>query len=134
MRRTLLSILAALSGVSWSSAEIIAQWNFNSPSPDAKTSTGTQEPCVGTGKATLVGGVSGAYANGSAKDPASSDNSGWSIASYPAQGSGNKTAGVQFSVSTAGYSNIQVAWQHRVSASASKYCRLQYSIDDLSFY
>lgn len=134
MKRTFLICLAALLVDRSTSAEIIAQWNFNSPIPDGKTSAGTLEPGIGGGKATLIGGVTGTYATGSTNDPATSDNSGWNTSSYPTQATGNKTAGVRFGVSTAGYSNIQIDWDHRVSATASKYCRLQCSSDGVNFY
>src|SRR5256885_718017 len=115
-------------------ADVIAQWNFNSLPPDAATSTGTNRPSVGTGTASLTGGTTATWATGSTNDPAtSSDDSGWNTATYPAQGNGDKTAGVQFNVSTLGYSNIVVRWDHRVSSSASRYYRFQYSADGSAF-
>jgi hypothetical protein len=115
-------------------ADIIAQWNFNSVTPDSDTGTGTNRPSVGVGTATLVGGTTATYAAGSTNDPATStDDSGWNTSHYPGQGTGNKTAGVQFNVSTLGYSNIVVRWDHKVSSSATKFCRLQYSTDGANF-
>ena len=115
-------------------AATIAQWNFNSAPPDASTSTGTNAPSTGTGTAALIGGVTATWATGSTNDPATSaDDSGWNTAHYPAQSAGNKTGGVQFNVSTLGYSNIVVRWDHRVSSSASKYYRFQYSTDGSTF-
>ncbi len=113
----------------------LAQWNFNSSPPDANTATGTTTPSAGSGTATLVGGASGTFVSGAASDPASggTDNSGWNTASYPAQGTGNKTAGVKFTVNTTGYRNITITWEHRLSATASKYARLQYSTDGVNF-
>ena len=49
------------------------------------------------------------------------------------QGTSNKTAGVQFNVSTLGYQNILLAWEERHSDTASKYTRLQYSTDGVNF-
>jgi len=66
------------------------------------TSTGTNRPSVGNGTASLIGGTTATWATGSTNDPATStDDSGWNTAAYPAQGGNNKTAGVQFGVSTA---------------------------------
>jgi hypothetical protein len=103
-------------------ADLIAQWNFN----------GSVAPCYGLGTAALIGGTTGTFAGGCTNDP-SAGNQGWNTAHYPAQGTNNKTAGVQFNVSTLGYSGIVIRWDHRVSNSASKYCRLQYAADGSNF-
>lgn len=114
--------------------DIITQWDFDSNPPDNTTSTGTNVPSIGTGTALLIGGVTATFATGGTNDPApSADDTGWNTRSYPAQDSDNKTAGTEFHVSTLALSNIVVRWDHKVSASASKYCRLQYSTDGLSF-
>ena len=123
-----------LFGLLTAQADIVAQWNFNSIPPDSLPTTGTTNPAVGGGTATLIGGVTGGFSNGSTNDPASStDDSGWQTSGYPAKETGNKTAGVQFNVSTIGYSNIVVRWDHRVTSTASKYYRLQYSTNGSSF-
>ncbi len=113
---------------------VIAQWNFNSAPADANTGTGTLSPSTGGGTAT-TDGVTTLFFGGSASDPANSgsDNSAWSTASYQSQGTGNKTAGIVLTVSTAGKQNIVVNWDQRVSGSASKYYRLQYSTNGTSF-
>ncbi len=115
---------------------LIAQWNFNSPTPDANTTSGTTVPSVGVGSALLVDGTSQTFASGSSTDPAAagSDNSAWNTSSYPAQGTGNKTAGVRFDVSTAGHRNIQIRWDQRESGTGSKYVRLQYSTNGVYFF
>jgi len=110
---------------------VFAQWNFNSVTPDGDTTTGTTAPSLGNGTASMVGGVT---ANGSgfatgnvALDPAgSTDNSAWNTTSYPASGN-NKTAGVQFAVSTVGIQNIVVSWTRQSSKTGGKYFRPQYS-------
>ena len=113
----------------------VAQWNFNSTSPDANTATGVTTPSTGSGTAALVGGTSATFAGGTSSDPASTgtDNSRWSTASYPAQGTGEKTAGAAFAVSTVGYTNVIVSWEQQSSAGGSKYAILQYSIDGTTF-
>ena len=60
-------------------------------------------------------------------------NNAWNTTTYAAQGTGNKTAGVQFNVSTLGHANIVVRWDQRLSNSAGKYYRLQYSTDGITF-
>jgi len=115
-------------------AAVIAQWNFNSRPPDANTRTGSISPSLGTGTAVVVGGVSQTFFTGSSIDPAGgSDNSGWSISSFPPQGTGNKLAGVQFNVSTLDKRNIMITWAQQVSPTASRYSRLQYSTNRSDF-
>jgi len=114
---------------------VIAQWNFNSTPPDGMVATGTSNPSLGIGTASLVGGATATFATGDTSlDPAgSTDNSGWNTATYPAQGTGNKTRGAQFAVSTAGKQNIVVAWSSESPSTGSKYGRLQYSTNGINF-
>ncbi len=114
-------------------AATITQWDFNSVPPDGATTTGTLTPAVGAGTATLGGGITATFATGSPGDTAPSDDSGWNTAAYPAAGTGNKTAGPQFAVSTAGYMDITVAWEQRHSNTASKFVRAQYTTDGVNW-
>lgn len=115
--------------------EVIAQWNFNSAPPDGVTTTGTTLPSIGSGTASLFGGTTATFAGGdSSLDPAgSTDNSGWNSSAYPTQGTGNKTRGVQFNVSTVGRQNIVVSWTSQCSNTGSKYARLQYTTNGTDF-
>src|ERR1051325_2567310 len=120
-------------------ADIIAQWNFNSAPPDSDIGTGSITPSIGSGTASMIGGVTppstGEFSTGSTNDPASStDDSGWQTSHYPAQETGDRTAGVQFNVSTVGYSNIVVRWDQRVTSTASKYFSFQYTTNGNTFY
>src|SRR6185369_14549437 len=45
----------------------------------------------------------------------------------PAATANNKTAGVRFDVSTAGWQKINIRWDQRPSGTASRYVRLQYT-------
>src|SRR5258708_3354387 len=115
-------------------ADVIAQWTFNSVPPDADNATGTNLPAIGSGSASVLGPITATYSDGGTNDPASgTDDSGWATTHYPSQGTSNKIAGVQFNVSTLDYSNIVVRWDQRVTGSASKYYRLQYSTDGSTF-
>jgi endonuclease/exonuclease/phosphatase family metal-dependent hydrolase len=111
---------------------IIAQWNFNSVTPDGNTTTGTIVPSVGSGTATAIGGVAPSFVGGDATlDPAPvTDNSAWTTTTYPASTANNKSAGVQFSASTAGKQNVVVSWSQRSSNTGGKYFRLQYSTNN----
>jgi len=109
-------------------SSVIAQWNFN----NTNVSLTSPPPSIGTGTAALVGGTTSAWFSGSSTD-ANSPNNAWNTMNYPAQGTGNKSAGAQFNVSTLGYENIVVRWDQRVSNTGSKYARLQYSTNGTSF-
>jgi endonuclease/exonuclease/phosphatase family metal-dependent hydrolase len=108
---------------------VIAQWNFNSATPDANTASGSTAPAVGSGTAATVGGISASFVGGDAVlDPAPvADNSAWTTTTYPAATANNKSAGVQFSVSTVGKQNLVISWSQRSSNTGGKYFRLQYS-------
>ena len=114
---------------------VIAQWNFNSIVPDTNNATGVTTPSVGSGTAALVGGATATFATGDPTlDPAGSiDNSGWNSATYPAQGTGDRTRGVQFNVSTSGRQNILVTWATLDSNTGSRYSRLQYTTNGSTY-
>jgi hypothetical protein len=138
MRKLLLAACFTVSAFHFARADLIAQWNFNSVPPDGQPTTGTNVPSVGTGTASLIGnvmpGTPNEFSTGGTNDPASSsDDSGWQTSNYPAAGTGDKTGGVQFNVSTVGYSNIVIRWDQRVTSTASKYYRLRYSTNGNAF-
>ncbi|MFQ3684326.1 MAG: hypothetical protein SNJ51_18835, partial [Roseiflexus sp.] len=95
-------------------ATIITQWTFNSPVPDGSTATGTTDPAIGSGTAALIGGVTATFASGDASggstDPATGDDSAWNTTTYAPQGTGDRTRGVQFAVSTVGFQNIRFSF------------------------
>jgi hypothetical protein len=111
----------------------IAQWDFNTGD-----GLGTSNAAIALTSATasLVGGTAATIASGSgSSDPftPSANNTRWSTKTYPAATVGNKTAGVQFAVSTVGYTNVIVSWEMVGSATASKYVILQYSTNGTDF-
>src|SRR6185436_888456 len=128
MWRAILSLLLLTAVNFRASADTLIQWNFNSDPPDGSSSTGTLVPSTGAGTASVVGGATSAYFGGATTDGAA-DNTALSTSSYPAQGTGNKTRGVQFNVSTLGFESIVISWQQRNTATSTKYTRVQYSID-----
>jgi hypothetical protein len=111
---------------------VFAQWNFNSVTPDGSTTTGSTAPSVGSGTATAIGGIAASFVGGDAiLDPApAADNTAWTTTTYPASTANNKSAGVQFAVSTAGKQNITISWSQRSSNTGGKYFRLQYSTNN----
>jgi len=132
MRNSVVLALVVLAASS--QAAVITQWNFNSTSPDATSTTGSTDPSTGAGLASLIGGTTSTFASGfGSTDPAASDNTAWNSAGYTAQGTGSGTAGVRFAVSTAGKKDIVVSWDDRHSATASGYTQLQYTTDGTNF-
>ena len=136
MKKTILPILiATLSLVNLNSANaaIIAGWDFNSTIPDALTTTGTTSPSVGAGTITLVGGTTAIFATGSTADTSTTtDNSRYSVVGFPALATGNKTAGIQFDVSTVGFTDISFAYGIRHSNTAANTHSLLYTLNRLA--
>lgn len=134
LRTAALALTLGLSATA--QADVITQWNFNSSPADSSLSTGTTLPSVGMGTASLLG-VSGTFAsgaaNGGSSDPATADNSGWQTTGYAAQGTGDKTRGVQFAVSTVGFEAITVSYDLRHSNTSARHELFQYSLDGLNF-
>ena len=103
MRHSLtLAVLTAATVAGAAGADVITQWNFEAQTFAASTGTGT---------ASLVGGVSNTFATGFAGAGTFALNT----TTYAAQGTGDRTRGVQFSGSTAGYDSITLAWNERHS-------------------
>lgn len=106
--------------------EIIAQWNFN-----GLTDAAAPTPSLGAGTAALLGGVNGSFASGAgSSDPATTGDSGWNTAGFPAQGQSPRTAGVQFTVDTTGYGQIRFRFDTRASNTASRRGVVQFSTDN----
>lgn len=108
----------------------LALWDFN----DTNAPASAPPPVAGSGSAWLVGGVSASYAGGApANAAAGQTNAGWNTTGYPAQGTSNKQAGVEFRVSTAGQERVLVTWEARASNTGSKHARLQYTVNGADF-
>jgi hypothetical protein len=139
-------------------ADVLAQWNFNFPlsattdQSDDSVLTGTNAPCIGSGTLSLIGGVqfgASGYDSGSPNCPPcdpfylttgnnpktgpNTNNSAIMVTNYPAGNAENLMAGFEISFSTVGYTNISISWEQRESQRASRYHRLQYSVDGVNF-
>jgi hypothetical protein len=137
---TVLSTAAFTTFSTTAQALTLTQWNFNSPTPDGNASTGTITPNIGSGTASLIGGTTATFAsgdaNGGSTDPITgspTDDSGWNVTGFPAQGTANKTAGVQFLVSTVGQQNIVITFDQRHSNSVANAFQFQYTLDGSSY-
>lgn len=131
MRMCLVACLI-LGSVNKSNADVITGWNFNSVTPDANTTTGTNAASVGTGTASVIGGTTASFATG-AGTIGGTDNSGWNITTFAAQGTGSGTRGVQFTGSTAGFTNITLDMDLRMSGTASRFFQLQATSDGTTY-
>lgn len=137
LTKTLLAAASLSLMLSAAHADVLTQWNFNSALPDGNLGTGSTLPSTGVGTASLLGGTTATFAsgaaNGGSSDPAPSDNSGWNVTAFAAQGTGDLTRGVQFAVSTEGYTDIVVSWDQRHSNTAARHVQFQYTLDGASF-
>lgn len=112
-KQLLLSAALGLASSLAFASQIVTQWNFDDD---------TLNPSLGSGTASNIGGTTTAFAAGS-------PGRGWNTSSYPSQGVGSGTAGVQFFVSTAGFTDVQVSFDHRASGTASRWAQLDYTLD-----
>jgi hypothetical protein len=126
------SSVATLTLISTPSTRL-ARWGFNGNLKSATSPVPSETvESASAASASLVGGATATFAGGTFSDPAQANgeiNDGWGSSGYPAASANNKTAGVQFNVSTEGYKNIFITWEQRNSSTGSKYARLQYSPD-----
>ncbi len=125
-------LLTTLATITYSQT-VITQWNFNSVPPDGATATGSISPSTGAGTLVNTSGAAATFASGIAgngsSDPAATDNTGWSLTGWPAQGTNNKTIGIRFAVSTAGHTGISVTFDLRHSNTGPRHLTLQYTTD-----
>jgi len=135
MKSFALATLVALSALGNAHADVFTQWTFNSTTPDGNTGTGSVLASVGSGSLSLFGGVTSPSFNSGAgsSDLAASDNSGWQTTTYAAQGTGNKTRGIEIKASSVGFENVVFSYDLRHSNTSSRYELAQYSLDGVNF-
>jgi hypothetical protein len=124
-------------------AAILTQWNFNAP--PAGVDSGTLAPSTGSGTASLAGSTTFIFSEGDdwvrdstvpgtgSTDPFAGDDSSWDTTTYPDVTANNKTAGVQFNVSTMGQQNVKVSFDQGFGTKSSKYAQFQYSLNGMDF-
>lgn len=100
------------------SQDVITHWDFEG---DVLT------PSIGEGIAENIGNTSSAFASGNG------GGRGWNTSSYPEQSTNSGEAGVQFLVSTLGYQNIVIDFDHRSSGTASRWAQIHYTTDGTSW-
>jgi hypothetical protein len=135
---TSLATLLAAGVISAQGQTTISLWDFNGAS--ATTVPGGENsptPSIGTGTASLIGGVTAAasfgsgVANGGSTDPVPTApaNYAWQTTTYPAATANNLSAGVQFLVSTVGYQDIRLTFDIRHSNTSSRYEGVTYTLN-----
>jgi hypothetical protein len=133
MKRKSLLILPLLALASTTHAATIAQWNFNSTTPDGNVATGILTPNIGSGTATLVGGTTSTFASGDtsggSSDPATGDDSARNLTTFATQATGDLSRGAEFLVSTVGFTDIEISFDLRFSNTASRHAAVQYTTD-----
>ena len=98
-------------------ATVITEWNFNDSD---------LLPDTGTGTIGLIGGLANdGFNTGYSVNPGM----GWSTTGFPAQGTGNLTAGIQIEFSTEGFQNINLAWVIRHSNTSPNRSVMFYTLD-----
>lgn len=122
------SIGAALSVAS---AGTLSFWNFN-----IATNPVSPEVYYGIGAASLAGTTNGFFATADDANDPGDPTKYWGTASYPpnpASAATNKTHGVRFDASTVGLRNVNVQLSTRLTTTASKHSRLQFTTDGTTF-
>ena len=108
---------------------VLVGWDFNG-------SFNTTNPVASQGSSAAVASlvsVVGFSNNIASGLDFGSPNNAWGTSTYPNQGTSNKQAGVQFKVSTAGFKDISVSFDQRITATGSRYTRLQYTTNGTSY-
>ena len=117
-------------------AAAAVEFNFNSTTDDADPATGSLGASQGTGTFALIGGATstfGTVGGGRTSDPAAADDSQLRVRTLPAIDAENRNVGVELTVDTTGYENLILKWDQYNSRTASRYWRVQYSIDGASW-
>lgn len=127
-----MALMLVFSVNSWGQT-VITQWDFNGiTAGDVSTAI----PSEGSGVLTLIGGTThpatGDSGSGSS-DPVSSGNKAFQTTTYPAQGLNSATAGIQLAVSTAGFEDISLSFDLRLSNTASRWIQVWYTLNGTDY-
>jgi hypothetical protein len=106
----------------------VAQWTFNSAGPPfgpIVADTGTPADRLSAIGVTTASFVSGTGSS----DPTTETNLALNLTGFPAQGTAHRSAGIQFSVDTTGYSNLVLTFDQQNTPNASGQQAVQYSLN-----
>lgn len=136
MKKLSLIVLAAVAMMAAPAhADVVTQWNFNGDSAlTVPGGSASPTPSLGVGTASLLGttaSFSSGIANGGSSDPVTTSppNYGWQTTGYAAQGIENNERGIQFFVSTIGFTSITLNYDLRHSNTSSRFERVLYTVD-----
>ncbi|MEY4659564.1 MAG: hypothetical protein RJB36_1330, partial [Bacteroidota bacterium] len=134
MKRKLFVFIFALPIIASAQQSLVTHWDFNSVINDVNSATGTNTPVSGGGSFDVVGGSTYTFATGYTGtvvpiETNTTDNSGMNVTTWPAQGIGSKTRGVQINANTTGFSRIGISFWQRLSNTAPNTWVLQYTLD-----
>jgi hypothetical protein len=96
----------------------IAQWNFNA---------GSTSPSSGSGSLANVGGITNSFASGNGSTDPIQPGQAYSTSTYPAQGTNSGQAGIEITISTIGYKDITISFDHQNSNTAANTVEVQAS-------
>ena len=100
----------------WSQTTI-SSWDFNN---------GNTQPSIGAGSTQVWGNLNSSF-------PSSTYGKCWQVTNFANQSAENGTRGVGFLVNTSGYGGITLSFTQRASGPASRWARLDYSLDGLTW-
>ena len=94
--------------------DTITQWTFEG---DITT------PATGVGTAALISGTTSTFAAGNG------GGRGWNTSAYASQSTASGVRGAEFLFSTEGYENLEFSFDHRSSATGSRWAQVDYTVD-----
>ena len=142
MRNQTLAVFMSLGLGGSAMGNTALQWNFNSPVDDGSALTGTMDPNINlTGFTPSITGIGGvelgltvgdlslpSFPQDLSSDPKDKDNdTALRTNFYPAQGTANRSAGIEIQINASYIKDIEFSFDKRVNSSASRYLRVQYS-------
>ena len=124
------TVAAIVASVGLAQNTVICQWKFNVPGGELVPISGTIVPSIGSGTLRYIGSFATApngdailpmfrSGSGSADTTVFPDNTALDMSPFPAQGTADRTSGLEVAVSTAGRSNIVVSFDQRHSNRAA---------------
>ncbi|HEY1396509.1 PEP-CTERM sorting domain-containing protein [Roseateles sp.] len=108
-------------------ADTVALWSY---SPDRGGIISTKPTYTDNGNASFDPlGVATTFVSQAGSSDTTAGSMALNTAGYAAQGTGDRTTGVRFSIDTTGFENIVLSFDQRNSATASAWTALQYTLD-----
>jgi hypothetical protein len=108
-------------------ADTVALWSY---SADRNGVYSTKPTYTDNGNASFEAlGVSTTFVSQSGSSDPTAGSQALNTAGYAAQGTGDRTTGVRFSIDTTGFQDIVLTFDQRNSATASSWTALQYTLD-----